>query len=497
MNTTPISPRKLGRKKTSIMSILMGRVIAGFVLVLRISTIAHAQAKPAASGAAAAPAPATAASATTSAFESQMLAYGALDKISQALARRVCSLEGVDKENGTIIIYDQASFASLAAYQAFLTNAKIVSGGYATLIPVDQRAGVQLQVGKDLQNRAHDYSDMASKESRPDRRAILQHFSELFAQKAQSALAAPAAAITLSTDPGVDATALLSAIAVSSNVETPGQITIPDSNLAVALARDIEATCNSKHLSIIYPPLFGKGSSSEIAAADIQTEIQTVDTIRSEAQQAVEDANKDFIKSYSFTQTKSNQTTSSDQTTHSDPKKKGNEEQKQLGSQDTQSTVTGSGAITGDAVLTAAFTDVNGLYDSFMNSLLTINAATGASGSTTVIQGEMLAKVLAGSQQEIAAGDDPYATWARRPAFILLASVANAGGTELDHKTFWTALSTGDKITYSGGAIVNVAVWQANSAAPVYANVLRYRVPFSDVADPGDSSPAKVGKVLP
>src|SRR5271166_1812328 len=68
--------------------------------------------------------------------------------------------------------------------------------------------------------------------------------------------------------------------------------------------------------------------------------------------------------------------------------------------------------------------------------------------------------------------------------YVLLASILSAGGTMRDHKTLWTALSTGDKITFSGGLMVNVALWQANSAMPLYANILRYRVPFSNIADP-------------
>jgi hypothetical protein len=64
-------------------------------------------------------------------------------------------------------------------------------------------------------------------------------------------------------------------------------------------------------------------------------------------------------------------------------------------------------------------------------------------------------------------------------AYVLLASFVAAGGTERVHKTFWTALSTGDKITYSGGCVVNVSLWRAGSNSPIYADVLRYRVPFS------------------
>jgi len=478
---------------------LLNFAFAALVVTVYIPTVAHAQAKGSSS-----PAPATPASPSSASFESQTLAYGALNKISEALATKVCSLDGVNKDNGTIVIYDQTAFASLQAYAAFKANAKIVSADYATLIPSEFRPSLAQQLGKALQSQSDYYTFLASREQQADKKKLLQSFSARFAQQAASAQAVPAAAFA-PTDPGIDFTNLLSAIAVSSNVETPGQITIPDSNFAVALTRDIKHTCSSQKLSIIYPPLFGTGSASKMEAADIEADIQLVDAIRSQAIAAVEDRNKAFIENYSSTQT-----TDVDDT----QKSPGNPAAKPPvpATKHTHTTIDGANTLSGDAILTAALTDVNGLYDTFMNSLLGINAATGTSGSTAAIQGELLAEVLCGEETEsqqpceglknlgahsAAAGADPYAGWVRRPAFIVLASVANAGGTELDHKTFWTALSSGDKITYSGGVIVNVAVWKADSDRPVYASVLRYRVPFSDIEDPGDAADAKAGKSNP
>ena len=46
--------------------------------------------------------------------------------------------------------------------------------------------------------------------------------------------------------------------------------------------------------------------------------------------------------------------------------------------------------VSGNAVLTAALTDIDGLYDSFINSLLQVNSSTGVIGSAAVIQGYQL-----------------------------------------------------------------------------------------------------------
>jgi hypothetical protein len=93
-----------------------------------------------------------------------------------------------------------------------------------------------------------------------------------------------------------------------------------------------------------------------------------------------------------------------------------------------------------------------------------------------VIQGFQLANILAGPAEENGSF--------MHPAYILLASILSAGGTIRDHKTLWTALSSGDKITFSGGVMVNVALWRSNDRAPLYSNVLRYRAPFSNIKGP-------------
>ncbi len=373
---------------------------------------AGAQAKRPASQAAS-PAPSSSA-----AFEAQMLAYGGLNHITRALAAKVCSQPGVDNDTSTILIYDQTAFSSLQAYQAFVANIQLVSGAYRSLIVTAKH-----------------------------RSAAERQFSVTFS-------------------PFSDLAALLTALAIASNTENAGQITIPYSAVAISLTREIESACKSKDLTIIYPPFFGRGSSSDFASANIQAAIQTLDGLRADAQDAVDDANSAFISN-------SLQKTETTQTKKGTASAKGEETQHAIGTQ------TGAAAPSGDPVLTAALAEVDGLYVNFLNSLLQLNSSTGAIGSSSVIQGYQLATLLKGVKK-----DD--GTWKQSPAFVVLASVLGAGGTEHVHKTFWTALTSGDKITYSGGAIVNVSLWQADSSSPLYADILRYRAPFADVKDPGN-----------
>ena len=391
--------------------------------------IAVAQSKKAAT---AAPSPAASAaqaatpSASSSAFiESQMLAYGALDQIASTIGTKVCSnipqpapaiaaRPGVSARaeipTSTVVIYDQASFASLQSYEGFVANAKAIVSLYETLLPDDKDPN------------QHDKKTLNAKLKAAEQNAHPGRFeSHTFG-------------LSSTIDPFSDATALLSAIAVASNSESAGSIVIPDSAMAVAVTRQLRgSSCAGKTPKVIYPPLFGNSSSTDYAVADIQSNLQTVQDVRDFVTKAVDEQNKEFLKA--------NPT-----------------------------------AVNGNPTLTAVLTDADGLYDSFMNSLLQVNSTTGVVGSASVIQGYQLAGALAG--QADTNGQFTH------PAFILLASVLSAGGTERDHKSLWTALGIGDKITFSGGVIVNVSLWHSDAAAPVYSNLLRFRAAFSDVKDP-------------
>jgi hypothetical protein len=404
-------------------------------VMLAISAdLAFAQGKKGAAPAGGAAQPAAPAASSSAAIEAQMLAYGALDHIASAIAAEVCAKIPQPKDGtaaspgvpaspavptSTVVIYDQASFATLQSYESFIANAKAIVSLYETLLSRADHNALNKQL-KEAANAEH-----------PDRPA--PH----------------ALGLSGTIDPFADATALLSAIAVSSNAETPGAIVIPDSALAVAVTRELtkSSVCAPKKPNVIYPPLFGNSSSTDFSSADIQSDLQKVHDVREFVIHRVSAENTQWID---------------DHKTPPNPN--------------------------GNPVLMAALNDVNVMYDSFMNSLLQVNSATGAVGSASVIQGYQLANVLAGPAELNGSF--------RHPAFILLASILSAGGTVLDHKTFWTALSSGDKITYSGGVIANVSLWHSDAAVPLYSDLLRYRVPFSDVQKPSNVDNVTIGDNL-
>ena len=343
------------------------------------------------------------------AFESQMLAYGGLDLIAGAVASNVCK-QITPSTNPTVVIYDQASFASLQSFEAFVANLQSLRESYETLIPDkkalrDELNGIFNDRASGLAKRAE--APELQTETKAREKALNNHLSQKWSTS-----------VSITGDPFSDAVSLLSAVAISSNAESPGSFVIPDSAVAIALTRQFNgqvgtpSACDGGTITVIYPPLFGKSSSSDFSSADIQVQIQKLNDIRTIA-------------------LKQNQTA------------------------------------TKDTVVFNAVAEINALYDTFMNFLLQVNSSTGLTGSGAVVLGYRLATVLGAAN-----------------TYVLLSSVVAAGGTELDHKTLWTALSSGDKITYTGGAVVNVALWNSAGGPPLYRDVLRYRTPFTRIADP-------------
>lgn len=389
------------------------------------TTVCYAAGPATSSGSSSAPAPSAAAAPSASsggssaAIESQILAFQEADALADKIVSKVCGVEDI-KDPATIVIYDQTSFASLQAFEAFAANIKVVVGAYKTLIPdldwLKQRLNALANARK------------ASLAAAP---APAGHFAAPFVSHLSEKL--DFLSFTATGDPFSDFVSLLQAAAVSSNVETPSSVTIPDSTLAVAITQRLIPTlptaCTSHFttLSVIYPPLFGSSSASDFASADIDIKLQILEDVRQAAHESVLKA----IQPH-----------------------KGAKAAKDKSDDDNGDA---------NAVLAKSLQDIDGVYDTFMSSLLQVNGSTGAIGSAAVIQGYRLATILS---------DQSRSTW------TLLATVVGAGGTEHDHKTFWTALGSGDKLTYSGGLIVNVVLWNSSTGDVKLSEVMKYKTAF-------------------
>jgi len=358
-----------------------------------------------------------------------MLAYGAVDELATQIADRVAAkiCDGAQPKVGaaTLLVFDAQTLASVQSYIGFVTNAQILSETYATITKRPQQQGTRLS---ELLN-----NHIAFVQGRIDSAKDADEIKYLTDEKTRSekamALAsgtgAPTSLFWGTQLPAI--TSLLSAVAVASNTEIPGQISIPDSSLALAVTNQLEQPLEAcASLSIVYPPLFGSGAPTDVAASHINVLLQGVEAARKAAHDLVISADDSGKKTSELTVS----------TQH----------------------------------LIAELLDDDGLYDTFLNNLLNPNPA-GVVGSAAVVQGYKLASLLEPA-------DPP------KPTYVLVASVVSAGGTEHVQKTLWTLLTTGDRITYSGGAIVNFVLAKTDSQRPEIAQVLRYRSPFARVDDP-------------
>ncbi len=128
----------------------------------------------------------------------------------------------------------------------------------------------------------------------------------------------------------------------------------------------------------------------------------------------------------------------------------------------------------------------NDLYTAFLQSLYSVNQSTGTPQMSSVIQGYRLAKILQ-----------------TKNTSVLVEQFYAAGGTVQDRKNVITSLTTGDWISYGGGAVIGFALIQGecNYAVNiqdkcdvfVLADVLRYRTPPTKIHKPTDVSNIQEG----
>src|ERR1700723_2322808 len=73
-------------------------------------------------------------------FETQMLAYGAVNQLSESISREVCT--NIPSNDSTVIIFDQSSFQNLQAWQSFVASVHLLERAYGTLLPPDVAARI-------------------------------------------------------------------------------------------------------------------------------------------------------------------------------------------------------------------------------------------------------------------------------------------------------------------------------------------------------------------
>jgi hypothetical protein len=164
-------------------------------------------------------------------FESQMLAFGAVEEISHAAALQICKKisDAKPKASRTIIVYDPQTFAPLQAYEAFELNLLTFRAMYGSLGPAKQ------------QNEATSPLDVAS---------------------------------------------LVAQFASASTTNTPTGFGIPDSALALSIANKIMEECSSV-AKLVYPMIAIPSSVATAGNANLMSEIQFVINLKKAAAKVV------------------------------------------------------------------------------------------------------------------------------------------------------------------------------------------------------------------
>ena len=131
------------------------------------------------------------------------------------------------------------------------------------------------------------------------------------------------------------------------------------------------------------------------------------------------------------------------------------------------------------SALNAPVDNIDATYATLLTTLATIDSSSGLSGLDKVTTGAALDRIF---------GDKDPATKENKETYVLLASVASAGGTQRDRKSLWTELGSGDKIDFSGGVIVQYFLLKSNytsNTGPEYVDsgILRIGVGFDNFED--------------
>jgi hypothetical protein len=352
-------------------------------------------------------APPSAQGGATPYFETIMEAHGAVNQLSETVAREVCKRFETRSASVTVVIFDPTSFQNVATWQSFSSAAKALKGAYETLL-------TQAEV------------------------------DALFPPPAGGEVNTLASIPITSAS---DLAGLITALA-SSTTNNASTFTIPDSTMAVSLAHQFQRI-NGCKVDLKYYPLFGSYVDLTATDAFVQTALADLNTLRRYIQHDPAFTDDNTAVQYLLLNDLNSQYDLLLKSISSS-----------LG-QGGQGPATGQGGPASAQSIPTGGPQQSGAPTA---------SQTSGSGLVSLEQGAAL--------NELLSDDDTY---------VLYADVVAAGGTQRDRKNIFT-LITGDWISYSGGAIVNVALIHSKDTSLELADTLRYRTALArHISSPRES----------
>lgn len=320
-------------------------------------------------------------------FESQMLAYGAVDQIAREFVSSAC--DKVKDEKGKlvsiqVVLYDATSFASIPIYAAFATNISLLKDQYDAI------------------------------------------------QKQLSGGAGAAGAV-------MDVASLVLQYSAASTTETASSISVSDSAIRMSLAHYFTAApkkrltrCEGDNVTVVfrYPALGSQVTSIEAARKNTVSDLDGLLKLKVSVQEGLKKA-------------------------------------------------IAAKKILADDELAKKLPEINKLYDQLITSLNTADPNTGIPAIVGILQGRAIFDL-------IVKGD----------SYIVYEEAVAGGGTQKDRKNLFTNVFWGDLISYSGGAIINLAMVNGANSEIVLANTVRMRTDFTRIAKPVDDASSKSGDNL-
>ena len=410
----------------------------------------------------------------TAYFETQMLAYGAVNQLSETIANEVCRLP----PDSTVILFDQVSFQNLQMWQSFKATAALLGDAYATLLTDDEADALNQPLVKLASGHGPSWAGAAG-------------FGAL--------------------------SGLVGAIAASTT-NNPSTFTIQDSTMAVSIAHQVKRCQQAP--AMVYYPLFGSYVNADPKKL-VTDELDKLNKVRKKAQDIVLRGNNASVSVGGLTISPASASLLGSQTQQFTAASTGGG-----AAAVNWSILSGPGTISPNGLYTApasapntqtaiiravsttapnayataivtvgtlatgvtstdarflVLQDLNTQYDQLITSLLSSTsqatgnvAGTAPAGITSVVQGADLEDRLT-----------------KDTTYLLYADVVAAGGTQIDRKNVLTVLFSGDWISYSGGLVVNVALAKTKENTLIFSDTLRYRtapgLPFATIGHPKKS----------
>ena len=395
-------------------------------------------------------------------FESQILSYAAVDRITKQIDVDICTSLG--SSPGTrVFVYDPATFANLQLVAGFELQIQLLTAAFNSFLAKPHDDSIAQQV-RDLR---------AQVELLEQRLAALEQ--QIAALESNQPAPTLTAATTTPAVPFAKPAAILTALGpylTASTTDKSGTFSLSDAAIAMSIVHHMHSDCTTNPPTLIYPrialPPSGTSSpTTEDAITQLMSSLFAIQRQAATIVQAAEDEHQKTLGAAGSKAAGDHSQGSADQGTGG----KGGDQ------------ASGQGAIT----KTLAGADYQSL--------------SGATGLLNQILGYYTQPLPGASVPAVASLAQGYQllhelSKSAGATYVLFLEGTVGGGTQRIRKNLFTNLFYGDLIRYSGGAVIAYGLLKLDTAVISPANTYRYVTPYTTIMSPRDVEESRVGDNL-